>query len=173
MAYIYQCHLLPCVLRRFLSPCAHATRPATPRTPPPPRPTSVIATASRVSTVPTPPHAPTTSRRQLLPGRPGQTRGHTAGTLAPARRTATPPAAPRYALCACSSILFHRSPCMKHYAHMFWATIMVTVRTCCSRFLLFLCACFDTVAKLCWLSLAYVHTSTNVCIDHKPKRILS
>ena len=67
MAYIYQCHLLPCVLRRFLSPYAHATRPTTPRTPPPPHPTSVVATASRASAVPTPPRAPTTSRSQLLP----------------------------------------------------------------------------------------------------------
>ena len=76
MAYIYQGHLLPCVLRRFLSPCAHATRPATPRTPPPPRPTPVVATASHASTVPTPPRAPTTSRRLLL--------------LAPAQRARQP-----------------------------------------------------------------------------------
>ena len=80
--YIYQCHLLPCVLRRFLSPCAHATRPATPRTPPPPRPTSVVATASRASAVPAPPRAPTTLR-------------HHCGPAAPARRAATPVPYPR------------------------------------------------------------------------------
>ena len=57
MAYIYQCHLLPCVLHRFLSPCAHAT-------------------ASRASAVPTPPRAPPTSRRQLLPA-PARRVGHT------------------------------------------------------------------------------------------------
>ena len=85
MAYIYHCHLLPCVLRRFLSPCAHATRPTTPRTPPPPRPTSVVATASRASAVPMPPRAPMTSRRQLLPAL-ARRAGHTVPSSALTRR---------------------------------------------------------------------------------------
>ena len=105
------------------------------------------------------------------PSRPGQTRGHTAGTLAPARRAATPPAAPRYASCACSD------PIPSISMHETLRTYVLGNdhgnRTYMFTFFLFLRACFDTVAKLCWLSLAYVRTSTNVCIDHKPKRILS
>ena len=85
MAYICQCHLIPCVLRRFLSPCAHATRPATPRTSPPPRPTPVVATASHASAVPTPPRTPTTSRRQLLPAS-ARRAGHTVPSSALTRR---------------------------------------------------------------------------------------
>ena len=82
MAYIYHCHLLPCVLRRFLSPAPTPLGPATPRMPPPPRPTSVVATASRASAVPTPPHAPMTSRCHCCPA-------------TPARRAATPVPYPR------------------------------------------------------------------------------
>ena len=85
MAYICQCHLLLCVLRQFLSPCPHATRPATPRTPPPPRPTPAVATASRASTVLTPPRAPTTLRRQLLPA-PARRAGHTVPSSVLTRR---------------------------------------------------------------------------------------
>jgi len=125
MAYINQCHL-PCVLHRFLSPAPTPLGP--------PHRGRRAATTSRVSMVPTPPRTPMTLRRQLLPGRPGQMQGscHTAGTLAPrpdarawphrigtlaparraatpsastlapARRAATPPAALRYTSCSCS-----------------------------------------------------------------------
>ena len=188
MAYIYHCHLLPYVLRRFLSPCAHATRPATPRTPPPPCPMSVVATASHASAVPTPPHAPTTSRRHYCPATPARRaatpvpyprRVDTARRRGRQRaRAASSPSFPRYAACSFPSpgytvtnrSMMRTTLCLlrsysisMHETHVLGKFTHGNRTYCCSHFLfLRACSSIDTVAtKTLVVTLVCIRTYVN------------